>query len=141
MNGEHRGMRALPTGTITMLFSLRAGRPEEARDLLCSSLDYVVSSGDTEFLACSLELSACITADLGGHLRAARLAGAAEAIRHQAGMPSAQAEPDVLEQFLAPAPRHRPAPGLGGRSGHRPLPHPGAGGHVAHLTRPLNAAG
>ena len=85
------------------LVSLRAGRPEQARDLLSSSLDYVVSSGDTEFLANTLELSACITADLGDHLRAARLAGAADAIRQKAGMPIPQTEAAVLEGFLAPA--------------------------------------
>ena len=85
------------------LVSLRAGSAEQARDLLSSSLDYVVSSGDTEFLANTLELSACITADLGDHRRAARLAGAAEAIRQRAGMPIPQAEAAVLERFLAPA--------------------------------------
>ena len=85
------------------LVSLRAGRAEQARDLLSSSLDYVVSSGDIELLANTLELSACITADLGDHLRAARLAGAAEAIRQKAGMPIPQAEAAVLELFLAPA--------------------------------------
>jgi hypothetical protein len=85
------------------LVSLRAGRAEEARGLLVSSFDYVVSSGDVEFLANVLELSACITADLGDHLRAARLAGAADAIRQKAGMPISQAEAAVLERFLAPA--------------------------------------
>ena len=85
------------------LVSLRAGRAEEARGLLVSSFDYVVSSGDIEFLANVLELSACITADLGDHLRAARLAGAADAIRQKAGMPISQAEAAVLERFLAPA--------------------------------------
>ncbi len=85
------------------LVSLRAGRAEEARGLLVSSFGYVVSSGDTEFLANALELSACITADLGDHLRAARLAGAADAIRQKAGMPISQAEAAVLERFLAPA--------------------------------------
>ena len=85
------------------LVSLRAGRAEEARGLLSSSFDYVVSSGDIEFLANVLELSACITADLGDHLRAARLAGAAEAIRQKAGMPISQAEAAVLERFLGPA--------------------------------------
>jgi len=85
------------------LVSLRAGRAEEARDLLSSSLDYVVSSGDTEFLANALELSACITADLGDQLRAARLAGAADAIRQQAGVPIAQPDAALLERFLAPA--------------------------------------
>ena len=66
---------------------MRAGRPREARDLLSDMLDYVASSGDTEFLVNTLELSAAIAAELGEALRAARLAGAAEAIRQKAGMP------------------------------------------------------
>jgi predicted ATPase/class 3 adenylate cyclase len=85
------------------MVSLRAGRPQEAWDLLSGSLDYVVGSGDADFLANTLELSACITADLGGHLRAARLAGAAEAVRDEAGMPITQADVALLERFLAPA--------------------------------------
>ena len=93
---------ALDQQALAMV-SLRAGRAEEAHDLLSSSLDYVIRSGDTEFLANSLELSACITAGLGGNLQAARLAGAADAIRHKAGMPRTQAGADVLEQLLAPA--------------------------------------
>jgi predicted ATPase/class 3 adenylate cyclase len=93
---------AIDRQALAML-SLRAGRSEEAGDLLSSSLDYVVSSGDADFLANTLELSACITADLGDHLRAARLAGAAEAIRQKAGMPISQADIALLERFLAPA--------------------------------------
>jgi predicted ATPase len=85
------------------LVSLRAGRAEDARDLLSASLDYVISSGDTEFLANTLELSASITARLGGHLRSARLAGAAETVRQNSGMPLSQTEAATLEQFLAPA--------------------------------------
>jgi hypothetical protein len=46
--------------------------------LLSSILDDVVGSGDIELLAATLELSACVAADLGDGLRAARLAGAAE---------------------------------------------------------------
>jgi predicted ATPase/class 3 adenylate cyclase len=100
---------AIDRQALAML-SLRAGRSAEAGDLLSSSLDYVVSSGDAEFLANTLELSACITADRGDHLRAARLAGAAEAIRQQAGMPIPQADIALLERFLAPA-RASVAPG------------------------------
>ncbi len=85
------------------LVNLRAGRAEDARNLLSSSLDYVIHSGDTEFLANTLELSASISAGLGGHLRAARLAGAAEAIRQTAGMPIPPTEAATLEHFLAPA--------------------------------------
>ena len=51
--------------------SLRAGRAREARDLLAATFGYVVDSGDSEFLATTLELSACIAADLGDGLRAA----------------------------------------------------------------------
>jgi len=85
------------------MVSLRAGRPAEAGDLLSSSLDYVVSSGDADFLANTLELSACITAYVGDPLRAARLVGAAEAIRQQAGMPISPTDMALLERFLAPA--------------------------------------
>jgi predicted ATPase/class 3 adenylate cyclase len=83
--------------------SLRAGRPQEARDQLSATLGYVVSSGDSEFLANVLELSACVTADLGDGLRAARLAGAAEAVRQLAGMPIPESDAAMLERFLAPA--------------------------------------
>ena len=85
------------------LISLRAGRAQEARGQLSATLDYVVSSGDSELLANTLELSACITADLGDGLQAACLAGAAEAIRQLAGMPMSQPDTAVLERFLAPA--------------------------------------
>ena len=61
------------------------GQSGEARDLLPATLDYVASSSDTEFLANALELSACDRADLGDMPQAARLAGAAEAIRQRAG--------------------------------------------------------
>jgi hypothetical protein len=63
------------------LVSLRAGRPQEARDLLSAMFGYAASSGNTALLENALELSAAITADLGHPLQAARLAGAAEALR------------------------------------------------------------
>ena len=66
--------------------SLRAGRDRRPRELLSATFDYVVSSGDTELLATAMELSACIAAELGDGMRAARLAGAAEAIRQTAGI-------------------------------------------------------
>ena len=53
-------------------------------------------------MATTLELSAGITAELGGGLRAARLAGAAEAIRQQAGTPVPLPDAALLERFLAP---------------------------------------
>ncbi len=49
------------------------------------------------------QLSACVTAELGDGLRAARLAGAAEASRHKAGTPVDQSSAAFLERYLAPA--------------------------------------
>jgi len=83
--------------------SLRAGRVREARDLLSSTFDYVVTSGDPEFQAQTLEVFACITAELGDCLPAARLAGAAEAVRNKAGMPIPEPSSVLLERFLGPA--------------------------------------
>jgi predicted ATPase/class 3 adenylate cyclase len=83
--------------------SLRAGRAGEARDQLSGMVDYAVSCGDTEILAAALETSACIAAELGEGLRAARLTGAAEALRQKGGTPVPQPVMAVLERFLAPA--------------------------------------
>jgi tetratricopeptide (TPR) repeat protein len=83
--------------------SLRAGRIQEARDLLAGTLDYATRSGDAEFLADALELSACIAADRGDASQAARLTGAAEGIRQQTGILRAQPDAALLERFLAPA--------------------------------------
>jgi predicted ATPase/class 3 adenylate cyclase len=80
--------------------ALRAGRAEEARDLLSSMAGYVASSGHPEFLATTLEMSAANAAQLGEGLRAARLVGAAEAVRQKTGIPIKQ--PEMLEEFLAP---------------------------------------
>jgi hypothetical protein len=83
--------------------SLRAGRTREARDRLSTTLGCAVSSGDTEFLLDVLDLAAAIAAELGDCLRAARLTGAAQAIRQKAGMPNTQPNSAALERFLAPA--------------------------------------
>ncbi len=88
---------------LLALISLLAGRPAEARQMHSGVLGYVASSGDAELLADVLELAACISAELGEGLRAARLAGAAEAVREAVGMPIPQDDADLLEQFLAPA--------------------------------------
>ena len=85
------------------LISLLLGRAREARDLQAGTFHFVANSGDTEFLLDALELAACIAAELGECLRAARLAGAAAALRQLAGMPIPQANVVLLEQFLAPA--------------------------------------
>jgi predicted ATPase/class 3 adenylate cyclase len=87
---------------------LRAGRAREARDLLSAMAGYVVSSGDPELLTTTLEMAAANAAQLGAGLRAARLAGAAEAIRQKTGIPIKQ--PELLEEFLGPA-RAAVAPG------------------------------
>jgi tetratricopeptide (TPR) repeat protein len=88
--------------------ALRAGRGAEARDLLASMADYVVSCGDPELLTTTLEMCAANAAQLGEALRAARLTGAGEAIRQKTGIPIKQ--PEMLERFLAPA-RATIAPG------------------------------
>ena len=85
------------------LASLRAGRPREASDQLAAAFSYVASSGNTSLLENVLELHAAITASLGDALRAARLAGAAEAIRQESGMPISPQEAAMLEDHLAPA--------------------------------------
>jgi predicted ATPase len=85
------------------LISLRAGRTPEARDRLSATLEFVARSGDSDILATTLELAACTAAGLGEPLRAARLAGAAAAVRQIAGMPIAEHEAELLEGFLAPA--------------------------------------
>ncbi|MGO8956872.1 MAG: tetratricopeptide repeat protein [Streptosporangiaceae bacterium] len=85
------------------LASLLAGRAPEARVLLSGTFDYVVSSGDPELLANVLETSACIAAELGEALRAARLAGAASGIRATVGMPIPEPDAALLERFLGPA--------------------------------------
>jgi predicted ATPase/class 3 adenylate cyclase len=83
--------------------SLFDGRAGEARELLVASLDYVVGSGDTECLIDALELAAAIAAQMGDCGQAARLTGAAAAIRQEAGMPASQPDAATLEHFLAPA--------------------------------------
>jgi predicted ATPase/class 3 adenylate cyclase len=83
--------------------SLRGGRIREASQMLSATFGWLAGSGDTPNLIAAIELSACITAELGDGMRAARLAGAAEALRQQAGMPLQQSDLDLLERFLAPA--------------------------------------
>jgi hypothetical protein len=63
------------------LVSLHAGRPAEARDLLSGIFDHLARSGNTSLLINTLEVAAGIMAGLDDPLRAARLVGAADAIR------------------------------------------------------------
>jgi len=53
---------------------------------------YVASSGNTGLLRYAVELATSISAGLGESLRAARLTGAAEAIRQESGMLITQQE-------------------------------------------------
>ena len=61
--------------------SLRAGRALEASDMVSATFGYLAGSGDIGILISAFELSACIAAELGDGVRAARLTGAAEAAR------------------------------------------------------------
>jgi predicted ATPase/class 3 adenylate cyclase len=82
---------------------LRAGRVPQASEMLSATFGYVASAGNIEALAVSIELSAAIAAELGDGTRAARLVGAAEAIRRKAGIPIPEPEAAFLERFVAPA--------------------------------------
>ena len=83
------------------LVSVRAGRPREARDILGGVFDYVASSGNTQMLVNTLEVAVAITASLGDALATARLAGAAETMRQESGMPLSEPEAALLEEHLA----------------------------------------
>jgi tetratricopeptide (TPR) repeat protein len=99
--GDTLGM-ALDQQSLVII-RLRAGHLRQASEMLSATFDYVVSSGNIETLVTSFELSAAIAAELGNGTRAARLAGAAEAIRRKAVIPMPQHEAAVLERYLAPA--------------------------------------
>ena len=85
------------------LASLRAGRPREARDLICDMFDYVASSGNTSILINTLELAGVIAAALDDPLLTARLFGAATAVRQESGMLISEPEAAMIEEHLAPA--------------------------------------
>ena len=85
------------------LAGLRAGRAREARDMLSATYGYVIDSGDIRLLADTLELAACVAAELGDTLPVARLIGAAETIRELAGVPLTEPDAALIERFVAPA--------------------------------------
>ena len=99
-------MGELPAGTLTMLFTDIEGSTALVGRLGNRYGEALSAqrSGDPGLLATTLEMSAANAAQLGEALRAARLAGAAEAVRHKTGIPIKQ--PELLERFLGPA---RPA--------------------------------
>jgi len=95
---------AVAVGQSTLALStLRAGRPREARDLVCDLFDYVASSGNTAFFLNTLELAAVIAGALDEIPLAARLLGAAQTIRRESGMQLTQPEAALLDELLAPA--------------------------------------
>ncbi len=104
LDAEHGDLFGMTVDRHSLaLVSLCAGRPGEARDLLSGIFDHVASSGNTALLVNTLELAAAIAVGLGDPLRAARLAGAAGAIRQESGMLITEPEAAMLEQYLAPA--------------------------------------
>jgi predicted ATPase/class 3 adenylate cyclase len=104
LDTEHQDLWGMTAGRHTLaLVSLRAGRPAEARELLSGIFDHVASSGNTALLINTLEVAAPIMGDLGDPLRAARLAGAAGALRHESGMLITEPEAAMLADLLAPA--------------------------------------
>ncbi len=80
---------------------LLTGHAREARRLLSGTRDYLASSGDSQASADALELAACIAAELGEGALAARLAGAASALRELVNMPVSPEEAEVIEGYLA----------------------------------------
>ena len=93
---------AVDRQSLTLL-SFRAGRTDEARDMLISMFDYLASSGNTFMLVNVLELAAVIAGGLDEPLRAARLLGAAEAVRQESGLLITPPEAATMEELLAPA--------------------------------------
>jgi hypothetical protein len=63
-------------------------------------LDYLARSGDPQFIATTLEISACISTELGDALRAARLFGAAEGLRLKASIPNDERSETEIEYYL-----------------------------------------
>ena len=116
--------------------SLRAGRAREARDILSRTFDYVVSSGDALFLANTLKVFACIVAELGDGLPAARLAAAAEAVRQLAGIPQPEPDAAFVERYLAPARATIARDVWDVELAARPRAYPAAGSRALALTQP-----
>jgi predicted ATPase/class 3 adenylate cyclase len=83
--------------------NLIAGRTVEAHQLVLSAAEDVERSGDLDLLASTFELAAGIAAHVGDGQRAARLAGAAEAVREKAGIPMTGFDAALLERLLTPA--------------------------------------
>jgi predicted ATPase/class 3 adenylate cyclase len=83
--------------------NLRAGQLPRANELLSSMLDYLARSGDAQFFATTLEISACLSTELDDALRAARLFGAARDLRLKASIPNDRRSEAEIEQYVARA--------------------------------------
>jgi hypothetical protein len=107
------GARAWLTAAVNQQslaeINLHTGQILQARALPGDMLDYATGSGDTEFVAYTLELAACIAAGLGDCPQAARLAGAAAGLRRKLGIPRLAKDEALLEGFLVPAQAATPA--------------------------------
>jgi hypothetical protein len=84
------------------LTKLHAGDADEAARLMAATVDYVVASGEVEFLACTFEMFANVAAYRTDHVRAAVFFGVAERIRGDAGMPISQFDHETMEKFVGP---------------------------------------
>ena len=82
---------------------LRAGRPDDAYASLRGRAAEIVGLGDIELTIDVIELLASVFAQLGDAARAARLAGTAEALREQAGMPIRGPDAELLEEYISVA--------------------------------------
>ena len=82
---------------------LRTGRADEAYASLRGQAADMVGLGDIELTIEIIELLAGAFSQRGDAGRAAKLAGTAEALREQAGMPIRGPDAELLAEFLAPA--------------------------------------
>ncbi|MGC2485629.1 MAG: tetratricopeptide repeat protein [Acidimicrobiales bacterium] len=80
--------------------NLRAGNIQRADELLSSMFDYLARSGDVQFYLTTLEISACISTELGDAIRAARLFSAAEDLRLKASMPNDERSQTEIEGYI-----------------------------------------
>ena len=79
---------------------LRNGQTEEADALLRDNAAFIVGLGDIELTIDVIELFACIATRRARPELAARLAGAAEALREQAGMPRRGPPAELVGSYL-----------------------------------------
>jgi tetratricopeptide (TPR) repeat protein len=92
---------SLPLRLTTLAqLSLSLGRMEEARALLLEGIEVVRELGEPHPAAYALERSAALLAALGDPVRAARLCGAADALRTQIASPRSPNEREHLDQVL-----------------------------------------